>query len=146
MEKFEVIVTDDYDRLVPFFIENELEFDAEDEVDTDIVRSYKIENENGALIGGAVLAKRENEYIIDGIAVAPDYRSERLGEKLLKRLLHDAKALGGKSVFLVARAPGFFRKNGFAEVDPDDAPNFFECRYCPQYRVSCSPEVMKLEI
>ena len=28
---------------------------------------------------------------------------------------------------------------------PDSAPNFFECKYCPQYMVSCHPEVMKYE-
>ena len=39
-----------------------------------------------------------------------------------------------------------FKKFGFVAVDPDHAPNFFECKYCPQYMVDCFPEVLKLEI
>ena len=30
--------TDEYDRLVEFFVKNQLEFDGDEEVDTDIVR------------------------------------------------------------------------------------------------------------
>ena len=59
--------TDEYERLVKFFVENELEFDGDEEVDTDIVKCYKVTH----------------------------------GE---------------------------------------------EDKYCPQYQVSCHPEVMKLEI
>ena len=39
-----------------------------------------------------------------------------------------------------------YLKLGFETVEPADAPNFFECKQCPQYKVSCHPEVMKLEI
>ena len=34
--------TDEYERLVKFFVENELEFDGDEEVDTDIVKCYKV--------------------------------------------------------------------------------------------------------
>lgn len=153
--KFQVKETDEYERLVKFFVENELEFDGDEEVDTDIVKCYKIENDNPSdsddvsddnLIGAAVLALREGRYICDGIAVNPNYRNEGIGKILLDRLISDTKALGGDGIYLVARAPGFFRKYGFDEIDPKDAPNFFECKYCPQYMNTCFPEIMHYEI
>ena len=149
MTEYKIIETDEYERLVNFFVENELEFDGDEEVDTDIVRCYKIENnsnDNKELIGAAVLAKREGKYICDGIAVAPEYRKEGVGEILLNRLLNDASELGGDSLYLVARAPGFFRKNGFKEINPYDTPNFFECKYCPQYLKTCFPEIMRYDL
>ena len=139
--------TEDYEKLVRFFVENELEFDGDEEVDTDIVKCFEIVH--GAeehLAAAAVLAKREDRYIIDGIAVEELYRKMKLGNMLLKKIVETVKDLGGRQLYLVARAPGFFRANGFTAIDPADAPNFFECKYCPQYQKSCHPEVMKLEI
>ncbi len=147
--RFHIEETDEYDRLVRFFVENELEFDGDEEVDTDIIRCYKIEHPSDSdvdLVGGAVLAKREGRYICDGIAVNPKYREEGIGKLLLDRLIKDTEGLGGDSIYLVARAPGFFRKYGFNEVNPDSAPNFFECKYCPQYNKTCFPEIMRYSI
>lgn len=141
-----LFVTDEYDRLVKFFVENQLEFDGDEEVDTDIVKSYKVTDKDDRLIGGAVLARREGRFIIDGIAVDAGFRKKKIGEHLLSEVLAEVKERGGESLYLVARAPGFFRRNGFTIIDPDDAPNFFECKYCPQYMVSCHPEVMKYRI
>ncbi len=155
---YELLETDEYERLVKFFVVNELEFDGDEEVDTDIVRCYKIENGSifddedrlrdpqQGLIGGAVLAKREGRHICDGIAVNPFYRGEGIGELLIKRLIEDVKEFDGDGLYLVARAPEFFRKQGFDSINPDDAPNFFECKYCPQYQKNCHPEIMKYNI
>lgn len=139
--------TDEYEKLVQFFVENELEFDGDEEVDTDIVKCFEVVH--GAkehLVGAVVLAKREGRYIIDGIAVDAPYRKLKVGNILLKKVIDTVKELGGSSIYLVARAPGFFRANGFTAIDPEKAPNFFECKYCPQYQKNCHPEVMKLEI
>lgn len=138
--------TDEYERLVKFFVENQLEFDGDEEVDTDIVKCYKVTTGEDQLIGAVVLAKREGKYIIDGIAVDPGSRKHKIGEIMLKKILEQVKEMGGTELYLVARAPEFFRKNGFTEVSADSAPNFFECKQCPQYMVSCHPEIMKTVI
>ena len=139
--------TDDYEKLVKFFVENRLEFDGDEEVDTDIVECYEIvHGDEEYLVAGAVIARREEKYIIDGIAVDEPYRRLKVGKIILDKVVERLKEMGGDSIYLVARAPEFFRKNGFRTIDPDDAPNFFECKQCPQYRVDCHPEVMKLEI
>lgn len=138
--------TDEYDRLVQFFVENQLEFDGDEEVDTDIIKCYKFSDKEDNLIGGVVLAEREGKYIIDGIAVDGEYRNSGIGEILLNQIKEDVEELGGDAIYLVARAPEFFRKNGFDEVDPDKAPNFFECKYCSQYGKTCHPEIMKYDV
>ena len=146
MVKFTMRSTDEYERLVKFFVDNQLEFDGDEEVDTDIVKCWKITQGDAYLVAGCALAKRQGEYIIDGIAVDKVLRKTGMGRILVNKVISEVKKLGGKRIYLVARAPGFFRKLGFEAIDPSEAPNFFECKQCPQYGVSCHPEVMKLEI
>ena len=38
--------TDEYERLVKFFVEQGLEFNGDEEVDTDIIRCYKVTHGN----------------------------------------------------------------------------------------------------
>lgn len=146
MTELRIRVTSDYDKLVPMFIENRLEFGADEPVPTDLVKCWELVDEEGNLQGGAVLALREEQYICDGIAVNEAYRKTGTGTDLLSCLIEEVKARGGSSLFLVARAPGFFAANGFDIVAKDDAPMFFECFDCPQYGTECKPEVMKLNI
>ena len=137
--------TDDYDELCAFFIKNELEFSEEDPVPTDLVKSWRLTDEGEKppkLIGGVVLAKRQGEFIIDGIAVDPEYRELKLGKMLLDAAVSEVHALSGTGIYLVARAPGFFRTQGFERVSEEEAPLFFECQTCPQYNVTCKPEIM----
>lgn len=139
----EIRITENYDGLVPFFIENGLEFSEEDPVPTDLVQCWEAVDED-RLIGGFVLAKREGKFICDGIAVDREYREQKLGRALLRTGMEEAKRRGADSMYLVARAPGFFRREGFETVERKDAPDFFECLTCDQYGVSCHPEVMRI--
>ena len=138
----EIRVTEDYDKLVPFFIENELEFAEDDPTPTDLVRCWEAVDKD-RLIGGFVLARRDGEFICDGIAVDPEYRKQDLGRRLLALGIEETLRRGGTRMYLVARAPGFFAKEGFEAVERDAAPVFFECLTCDQYGVTCHPEVMK---
>ena len=144
MKNYQINETNEYEKLVSFFIENELEFTEEDaeEVPTDLVKCWQITDEEGNLAGAFVLAKREGEFICDGIAVDPEYRDRQLGKELLQIGIEETLKRGGDRMYLVARAPGFFRRSGFETVGREAAPNFFECLTCDQYGVSCHPEVM----
>lgn len=164
MINFKIRETEDYEKLVPFFIENELEFTEEDaeEVPTDVIKCWEItegtgkipthkpdgevSGESGRLIGAFVLAKREGEFICDGIAIDKEWRGTQLGKALLNLGTEEVLKLGGNRMYLVARAPEFFRKNGFETVAREEAPNFFECFSCPQYGKSCRPEVMRIDL
>lgn len=141
------ISEDRYDELIPFFIENDLEFSEEEPVPTDLIKGWElIRNQDQRLIGACVLAKRQEEYIIDGIAVDEEFRHIKAGKLLLDQAISEVKKRGGRSIYLVARAPEFFKKAGFKVAPKEDSPNFFECLTCPQYQVSCFPEIMKLEV
>jgi amino-acid N-acetyltransferase len=142
--KYTISETDDYDRLVEMFIRHDLEFSFDEPLPTNLVKCWKAEDEKGRLISGCVLAMRGGEYIIDGISTEPEYRKEKIGGKLLKLALDEAKARGGKEVYLVAKAPGFFKKHDFKEIEATSVPDLFDCLSCPQYRKTCFPEVMKL--
>ena len=141
--------TTDYEKLVPFLIENELEFSEEDPVPTDLVKCWEVvagREADAQLLGALVLAKRQGEFIIDGIAVTPMFRKFKIGKILMDKAIKETLDQGGDSIYLVARAPGFFRKIGFVTIPREEAPNFFECLTCPQYGKECHPEVMKLEL
>lgn len=144
MVNYTISTTDEYDRLVEMFVQYDLEFSVDEPLPTDLVQCWKAEDENGRLISGCVLALRGGEYIIDGIATVPEYRKEKIAGKLLLLALEEAKRRGGELVYLVAKAPGFFRKHGFQTIDAEEVPLLFDCLSCPQFRKSCFPEVMKL--
>lgn len=147
MIRLRIETTTDYDKLIKLFVENELEFSEEEPVPTDLIKCWKVAHGNSnAVVGGIALAMRQGEYIIDGIAVDKIYRKMNIGKLLLEKAIKEVRKLGGKSLYLVARAPEFFRKNGFYTVGKEEAPNFFECLTCPQYGVNCHPEIMKLEV
>lgn len=146
MVNYKISVTDEYDRLVEMFIRHDLEFSFDEPLPTDLVQCWKAEDEKGRLISGCVLAMRGGEYIIDGISTEPEYRKEKIGGKLLRLALDEVKKRGGKEVYLVAKAPGFFRKHGFEEIESTDVPELFDCCSCPQFQKTCFPEVMKLKL
>lgn len=137
----------EYKDLQQFYRINHLEITEEDPIPTDLVQSWKVVPKGGgALVGAVTLALRQGEYIIDGIAVEESRRKTNIGRALLAEAVGRVRDLGGKRIYLVARAPGFFRTQGFATLERELAPNFFECATCPQYGVDCRPEVMWMEV
>lgn len=147
--------TDEERKLDRFFMENDLEYSDEHPVDTDRIMMWEAVCEEGSreegstagdLAGGLALALRQGEYIIDGIAVDEKYRGRNVGGRLLELAIRESIGRGAERIYLVARAPEFFRHFGFETVERKDAPEFFECLTCPQYGVSCHPEVMCLRI
>lgn len=140
-----IIPTDKHEDLNGFYEENGLEISEDEPVSTDALVSFKV-FDGDEFAGACTLAFRQNEYIIDGIAVDGRFRGQELGTGLLKAAIDEVKQRGGERIYLVARAPEFFRENGFETVDRRDAPEFFECFGCDQYNKSCFPEVMKYVI
>ncbi len=134
----------DHNSLNGFYAENGLEISEEDPVGTDAVKSWRMYHGDD-FAGACTLAFRQEDYIIDGIAVAEEFREQNLGTGLLKTALDEAKQRGAERVYLVARAPGFFRDHGFVTVEREQAPEFFECAGCDQYQKTCHPEVMRFD-
>ncbi|GHU50280.1 hypothetical protein FACS1894127_5240 [Clostridia bacterium] len=137
--------TETYEGLGELFTRNDAESSGEEDVSTDIIKMWEARH-NGELVGGCILAMREGRYIINGIAVDEEHRGTKLGKFLLDTAVDEMKKRGGQELYIVARLPGFYRKQGFTGIPKDEAPRFFECFGCPQYNVSCFPEIMRLVV
>ena len=142
LEDINIKETEYSEQLNELFIRNGLESQPETETATDLLKTWEARY-GDKLVGGAVLGFREGEFILDGIAVEDDFRGKNLGKRLLNKVLEEVGERGGKTLYLVARAPDFYRKAGFETVTRDEAPTFFECGSCSQYQVSCFPELMR---
>ena len=143
---YKIEETSDYLQLKYFYYANDLEIDLEDEELPPIIKNWRAIRSDGELIGGITLGFREGEYIIDGIAVDKRYRKGNLGRELLNTAIDEIKRRNGNLLYLVARAPKFFAKQGFVSIQRTESPEFFECYTCLQYQNTCFPEVMRFEI
>lgn len=136
----------DIDRLVDLFMRSDLEFSEDEPVSTDVVKAWEIVDEKENLLAGCVLAKREGKYIIDGIATEAAYQGKGIGAMLLNEVKTYLRSVGAPELFLVARAPGFFKTQNFDSIAREEGPLFFECFGCDQYQKTCFPEVMRLKV
>ena len=137
-----IVSTENHEALNAVYARNGLEVTEDAPVSTDTLASW-IAYVDDEQAGAATLAFRQGQYIIDGIAMEEGFRGQGVGTGLLKTVIADVRNRGGDSIYLVARAPEFFRENGFVTVAREDAPEFFECFGCDQYNKTCFPEVMK---
>lgn len=147
MLKVRLESTTEYDRIIQFAMEQGLEYDPEEQQDfSDIVGAWKIVQPGDYIIGTAMLGYEDGHYVLHAIAVDPVLRKFGLGRVLVKKAMEKARQLGGKEVVLIGRAPEFYSKLGFTEIKPEDSPLEFECLTCPQFQVSCHPQIMRREI
>lgn len=148
MLRFQMKETDDFEKLVPFFIENELEYSESETAPDGLVQCWKIVHGNEddeQLVAALVLTVKQGSYVIDAIAVSKIFRKLKMGKILMEKAIKTVREKGGSCVYLVAKVPEFFGKLGFKEITREEAPDFSGCFECNQYGVSCSPVVMKLD-
>lgn len=69
---------------------------------------------------------------IRSLVVRPDIQTQRIGSTLLDACLNEARGLEIGRVFALTRAPVFFLKNGFHEIDMHELPHkvFQDCVRC----------------
>lgn len=149
MLRFKMKETDDFEKLVPFFIENGLEYDEDDKASDDLLQCWEIvhgDENDEHLVAGLALSERNGDYVIDAVAVSKLFRKFKMGKILVEKAIKEVQAREGKCIYIVARAPGFFKKLGFETITREEAPDFSECFSCEQFGNGCDPEVMKLEL
>lgn len=140
--------TMDHNLLTALFDKNEIET-AEDEFTggrTSLVKGFVAFDEEAGdkLVGGVALARRMEKDIINGIAVAPEYRRKGIAEDLLKLAMAEALFEGVQTIWIVARAPLFFEAQGFQYTTEKEVPlGLFDCPECSQYNKICFPRLMK---
>lgn len=147
LNNIEIRRTSDYAGLARMMAAKGLEMDSEG-APTDILDCWEAVDleRGGRLAGGAILGLRANQYVLDGIATEDEYRGIGLGTALFDILLKRAKDDGAKRLWLVARAPNFFRTLGFTSVAMEDSLGLFDCDSCVQRGETCFPEAMYLDI
>jgi amino-acid N-acetyltransferase len=76
---------------------------------------------------------------VRSLAVNRHYLRRGIGSMLLKKLISDLMAANSPLIFVLTYAPGFFKKNGFVEINMDTLPEkiWKDCMYCMNY-ANCS--------
>jgi amino-acid N-acetyltransferase len=112
---------------------------SEDEVATNI-RSYVLAKDEGKLVGYTALhvhSKRLAE--IRSLIVDKDYRGQKIGQRLVKFAVEEAKALSvEEDVLVLTYQPAFFEKLGFAEINKEAIPEhkiWADCIKCIHFPV-----------
>ncbi|MBK5262604.1 MAG: GNAT family N-acetyltransferase [Peptostreptococcaceae bacterium] len=133
----------DYEKLSRFFYDNGLEIEPDIERPENVVKCWEcIDTKNNKLIGGASLEKRKEEFVVADMAVAGDYRKEKLGTKLMNMLEEEIIEMGGNEAWLVGKAPVFYLKLGWEIVERKNAPEISKCFTCSKFGNECNPEIM----
>jgi GNAT superfamily N-acetyltransferase len=98
-------------------------------------------HDDGRLIGTVALCFRRGRAIVSWMAVDERYRGRGIGRLLLSALEQEAVARGADRLWTVARAPGFYRANGFEPVASGEPADLLlgPCLQCEQYGASCHP-------
>lgn len=78
---------------------------------------------DGPVVGcGALHVMWEDLGEIRTLAVDPDYRGQRVGDRIVTELLAQARRLGLRRVFVLTFEREFFSRFGFAEIDGAPVP------------------------
>ena len=144
-EDMNFIETDDHNGLKSFYRENGLEVSCDLVRDDGAVFSIKCV-ENGKIISAATLSRRFEVFILDYVAVDPQYRKKGLGEKAVAEIISKAKQLGAKEVYITSKSPTFFKKIGFLEGAPKGVDMNADCVGCPQFNNGCTKLPMYIKI
>jgi amino-acid N-acetyltransferase len=84
---------------------------------------------------------------IRSLAVHPDYVGQRIGSKLVEKVLSEAKSFNIQKVFALTYRPGFFARFGFDRIDRSELPIkiWADCIMCIKFP-DCDEIAMMKEI
>jgi N-acetylglutamate synthase-like GNAT family acetyltransferase len=98
----------------------------------------------GALVGAIALERLGELDTVNWLAVAEGCRGRGIAGRLYAALEREALARGMGRLWVTARAPGFFRAQGFGPVPPGAEHDILlgDCPACPQYERGCAPRAL----
>ena len=144
---YQILETNDYKGLTEMFFRYGLEVSKDEEAPRNLVKCWEvIRTDNHERVAGLKLEKRDGVFVIGAIAVEQAYRNEDIGTLLVAKAIDEVRSASGDSLYLIAKAPNFFRKSGFNTIEFNSAPNIAKCLTCNQYNVDCFPEIMHLNL
>ncbi len=112
----------------------------------DQLRDFKIfVDEDGALLGVCALhITWEDLAEIRSLAVLENMQGRNVGSQLVRACLEEAYAFGLDKVFTLTYQAGFFRKQGFSDIDKNKLPHkiWGDCLNCPKFP-DCDEEALQ---
>ena len=120
------------------YVEEGIILKRDDEEIAENIRSYLIVFKNDIPIAvGALHIHSPFLGEIRSLAVRKDYQNQKIGKKLVKKLIEEAKFLGLREILVLTYKKEFFEKIGFVEIDKELIPekkiwaDCIKCRFFP---------------
>jgi amino-acid N-acetyltransferase len=129
-------------------VENGIILDrSEDEIATNI-RSYTLVYHDEVLIGFSAL-HIHTSYLAEvrSLIIKDGYRGQKIGEKLVNKVLEEAKFLGIKKVLSLTYKQTFFERLGFVEIPKESIPEhkiWADCIKCKHFPVCNEVSLIKI--
>ena len=84
---------------------------------------------------------------IRSLAVSEDAQGQKIGKKLVRRCLEEARAYEIDNVFTLTYQRGFFLKQGFCDIDKNDLPHkiWSDCLQCSKFP-DCDEEALQCNV
>lgn len=123
-------------RLVAFFAKKDLMLARPLNYLYENIRAFWVAEENGVLAGCCGLHIVWVDLAeIKSLAVSETYKGQRIGTRLVRRCLREAKRLGIQRVFALTYVPVFFKKLGFQRFPKSKLPHkiWSDCLNCPKF-------------
>jgi amino-acid N-acetyltransferase len=101
-------------------------------------------NETGEILGvSALQISWENLAEIRSLAVSEAAQGQGIGAQLVQACLQEAKKLEIEKIFTLTYQAGFFRKQGFTDIDKRDLPHkiWSDCLHCHKFP-DCDEEAL----
>jgi len=132
----------EYSQLAELSKANELEEPTPEDM-ARIRVAWGLKDSQGEARGCVALFQREDNWVLDCLAVSEDLRGGNYGRQLVETAEAYLKEQAPAApLYLVTKVPPFFARLGYQEISRDAAPDFSECFTCSRYQQSCFPQVM----
>ena len=100
------------------------------------LETFVVAEARGDIVGVAGLEVCCDNALLRSVAVAPEWRSRRLGRALVTRVVADAEARGIRALYLLTTtAEQYFPSFGFERIARDEVPD--EVRATAEFRDAC---------
>lgn len=98
----------------------------------------------GRLVGAIVLERRDGMDTVNWMAVDAAFRRRGVASRLYEALEREARKRGMRRLWVTARAPAFFVRQGFisAPIGACRDALLGECPLCSQYERTCAPQAL----
>jgi len=115
---------------------------------SDMRAQFVIRDGEGRLGAAGRLEYSYGHPMVEEIAVREDLRRSGLGTIIVSAILDEAKEEGIGTIWVMARAPEFFRSLGFKPAPDKELLSKLkeECAVCRDHIVICNPILMRKEL